>query len=189
MQDIKVKLINVVYEINRITSESKMKLFGFCLVLSWIYAISSQFCIPLPFNLVPFTLQGITFLFCAWLLGKIAVYAYILYLAQGLIGAPFFSHFGSGLTHLFGPTGGYLVGFLFAMIFMAATNNFLPKSKFVLLCKYWIGSVMFFAFGLLRLAFFVPVQKILIVGFYPFFVGDFVIKAIIMLLLATRFKK
>ncbi|KKQ33366.1 MAG: BioY protein [candidate division TM6 bacterium GW2011_GWF2_37_49] len=189
MQDLKVKLINLVYEINRVTSESWIKLFGFCLALSWIYAASSQCCIPLPFNPVPFTLQSIAFLFCAWLFGKMAVYAYIIYLLQGLVGAPFFAHFGSGPAHLLGPTGGYLIGFLVAMIFMATTRNFMRKSNFMLLCKYWTGSLIVFAFGLLRLACFVPVQKILMIGFYPFFVGDFVIKAIIMLLLATRFKK
>lgn len=189
MQNIKIRLMNLIYEVKRVTGKSKIAMFGFCLALSWVYALSSQCCIPLPFNPVPLTMQGITFLFCAWLLGKPAVFSYILYLLQGLAGAPFFSHFGSGLVHLLGPTGGYLVGFLFAMIFVAATKNFAPNSKFILLSKYWIGMLICFAFGLARLYFFVPAHKVLIIGFYPFFIVDFVIKAIIMLLLTTRFKR
>jgi biotin transport system substrate-specific component len=179
MENIKIKLIQ----------KSLTYPLGFCLILSWVYAVASQCCIPLPFNPIPLTMQSITLIFCAWLFGKTAVHAYCLYLLQGLIGLPFFSHFGSGITHLLGPTGGYLVGFFFAMIFMSATKNILGHSNLALFVKYCLACLIYYLFGLAQLALFVPAEKILIIGFYPFFISDFGIKAFFMLFLASRFKR
>ena len=81
------------------------------LMLSWLYALSANILIPLPFNPVPITLQTITLFCCAHLFGWPALQAYIIYILQGACGAPFFSHGGFGLAHLLGPTGGYIIGF------------------------------------------------------------------------------
>lgn len=40
-----------------------------------------------------------------------------LYLVTGFLGLPVFSNQGSGIEHFFGPTGGYLLGFLLAAVF------------------------------------------------------------------------
>ena len=69
--------------------------------------------ITVPFA-VPFTMQ--TFgVFAALLLlgGRDGTLAVGLYLLLGLLGLPVFSGFRGGPGHLLGPTGGYLVGFLF----------------------------------------------------------------------------
>lgn len=159
----------------------------FCLCLSWFYALCSQCLIPLPLNLVPATLQSVMFLFCAWLFGYTAVNAYIMYLVQGLSGMPFFSRFGSGLVHLLGPTGGYLIGFGVAMLVMVVIRDFKPVSKIWLLLSYWFCCILYYMFGLLQLSCFVPSNKLLALGLYPFILGDFVIKAIFILILTTVF--
>ena len=69
--------------------------------------------ITIPFA-VPFTMQ--TFgVFAALLLlgGRDGTLAIGLYLLLGIVGLPVFSGFRGGLGHLVGPTGGYIVGFLF----------------------------------------------------------------------------
>lgn len=161
----------------------------FYLCLSWFYALCSQCFIPLPFNLVPVTLQSVMFLFCAWLFGYTAVSAYLMYLVQGLFGAPFFSRFGSGLIHLLGPTGGYLIGWAFAMVMMVLLRDFKPASKIWLLLSYWFCCILYYVFGLLQLSWFVPSNKVLALGLYPFILGDFVIKAIFILILTTVFQR
>jgi biotin transport system substrate-specific component len=128
------------------------------------------------------------FLFCAWLFGYKAVNAYFMYLVQGLSGAPFFSRFGSGAVHLLGPTGGYLIGFAFAMFMMVLARDFKRASKIWLLISYWFCCILYYVFGLLQLACFVPSNKILALGLYPFILDDFVIKAILLLLLTTVFQ-
>ena len=69
--------------------------------------------LTVPFT-VPFTMQ--TFgVFAALLLlgGGDGTAAIGLYLLLGCVGLPVFSGFRGGPGHLLGPTGGYLVGFLF----------------------------------------------------------------------------
>jgi hypothetical protein len=68
--------------------------------------------IPLPFTPVPIT--GQTFgvmLVGAGFGARLGFLALLLYLLEGLLGLPFFSGGGSGLSHLAGATGGYLLAF------------------------------------------------------------------------------
>jgi len=69
--------------------------------------------ITVPFT-VPFTMQtfGVFAALCL-LGGGDGTIAVGLYLLLGLVGLPVFSGFQGGPGHLLGPTGGYLIGFLF----------------------------------------------------------------------------
>ncbi len=74
-------------------------------------AIFSQFSIPLG----PIPLTGQTFavgLTATILKPKDAFQAVFIYLLMGVIGLPVFAEFHSGISVLFGATGGFLVGFL-----------------------------------------------------------------------------
>ena len=80
--------------------------------------------IKIPIPPVPITLQ---FLFCAFagvLLGsRLGIYSQLLYLAIGLSGVPIFTK-GGGLSYVFQPTFGYLIGFvLCAFIIGKLTEN------------------------------------------------------------------
>lgn len=72
--------------------------------------------ITIPF-MVPFTMQTFA-VFCSLLLlgGKRGTAAIGLYLFMGVIGLPVFAGFRGGIAHLIGPTGGYVIGFLFSGI-------------------------------------------------------------------------
>ena len=63
---------------------------------------------------VPFTLQLLgVFLSVRLLGGRNGTIAVAVYILLGSVGAPVFSGFGAGAGVLIGPTGGYIVGFLF----------------------------------------------------------------------------
>ena len=68
-----------------------------------------------PFWPVPITMQTFAVLLIGmaygWKLGSATVLAY---LAQGLAGLPVFTNPGAGPAYMFGPTAGYLVGFVLA---------------------------------------------------------------------------
>ena len=71
--------------------------------------------IPLPFTPVPITLQTYFALLAGLTLGSTAGVASIcLYLVLGTAGMPLFTGSASGPVALFGPTGGYLLGFVTA---------------------------------------------------------------------------
>jgi len=76
--------------------------------------------VSIPIGTVPFTLQVLFVLLAGMLLGpRLAVLSVLAYLALGLV-APVYAGGTSGLGVLFGPTGGYLWGFVLAALVTGA---------------------------------------------------------------------
>ena len=88
---------------------------AFSLVFAALMAVSANAFIYLPFTPVPVTLQVLTVIFSAIILGgKWAMDSQVTYIAMGLAGMPVFAGFMSGPAALMGPTGGYIMGFVLA---------------------------------------------------------------------------
>ncbi|MBO4217260.1 MAG: biotin transporter BioY, partial [Clostridia bacterium] len=86
------------------------KSIAYIAVAAVIITVCSWLTVPFA---VPFTMQ--TFAVFAVLMilgGKTGTAAIGLYVALGLLGVPVFSGFSGGFSHVIGPTGGYIVGFL-----------------------------------------------------------------------------
>lgn len=87
---------------------------------AWIY-------IPMT---IPFTMQTFAvFLAMLVLGGKKGTIVILIYLLSGLIGLPVFSGGAAGPAVLFGPTGGYMTGWIFMGLIYYAGEHF--TSKFV----------------------------------------------------------
>ncbi len=81
-----------------------------------VLAVLSQLAIPMP-GAVPLTLQTFGVALCAYVLGwKLGTLSYLVYFLLGLAGVPVFSNFTGGIGKLFGPTGGFLIGFFLLSI-------------------------------------------------------------------------
>ncbi|OTN75267.1 hypothetical protein A5886_000337 [Enterococcus sp. 8G7_MSG3316] len=110
-----------------------------------IIAGLSQLTIPL--GLIPLTGQtfavGLAVTFLGMRTGTMAI---IIYLLLGLIGLPVFAGFTSGIGILLGPTGGYLVGFIFNGLLTGAMMSYKPTN-------YWWGIIANIAGALATLAF------------------------------------
>ncbi len=92
----------------------------FCAVI----AACAQIVLPMPAG-VPMTLQILAVALCGYCLKwKYALAAVGIYLLLGGIGLPVFSGFGGGFGWLFGPSGGFLMGFL-----LVAVGCGLPMKK------------------------------------------------------------
>jgi len=81
---------------------------------SLLVALCARVTVPLPFTPVPLTLQNFGVLAVGLLLGSRRGFAALsLYLAEGAFGLPVFSPaiLGSGITHILGPTGGFLMAY------------------------------------------------------------------------------
>ncbi|MBR4538555.1 MAG: biotin transporter BioY [Clostridia bacterium] len=88
----------------------------FCALFTALIAVLSQ--LQLPIGPVPVSLATLGVMLCGlllgWRFGALALGAYIL---LGAVGVPVFAGFQGGVGRLAGPTGGYIVGYLFyAMI-------------------------------------------------------------------------
>jgi biotin transport system substrate-specific component len=78
---------------------------------SLFVALCARVTVPLPFTPVPLTLQNFGVLAVGLLLGSRRGFAALaLYLAEGAAGLPVFS-MGSGIGHILGPTGGFLMAY------------------------------------------------------------------------------
>jgi biotin transporter BioY len=77
---------------------------------SLLTALAAQ--IVIPIGPVPITGSTFAVLLTGALLGsRLGAMSLIIYLVEGAAGLPFFYGGSSGIAHIFGPTGGYLVAF------------------------------------------------------------------------------
>ena len=77
---------------------------------SWLIAVAAQ--ISVPMIPVPMTLQTLAILFVGFSLGaRLGAAALVAYLAQGAMGLPVFANGMNGIA-FFGPTAGFLIGFV-----------------------------------------------------------------------------
>jgi biotin transporter BioY len=143
--------------------------FGFTLLT----AISAK--IKIEIGPVPITGQTFAVLLSGALLGsRRGVLSQIFYLLGGLAGIPWFAR-GGGISYLMSPTFGYIIGFVLASFFVGflCERGFDRKIEAAILAML-VGNVLIYFPGLLWLARFVGFEKVLLIGFYPFIVGDII---------------
>ena len=100
---------------------------------------------------VPFTLQTFAvFLIADLFTLKISMWSMMVYLLLGLMGFPAFSGMKGGISVLMGPTGGYIIGFVFSVLFVEKLKKpdslmglFIPDLIGLFIC-YLFGSLWFF---------------------------------------------
>ena len=139
-------------------------------------ALAAQVKIDLSFTPVPITGQTFAVILVGASLGALLGLASLgLYLFVGALGAPIYADGQHGWDVLTGPTGGYIIGFVFA----ACLTGFLAQ-------KHWdrrfssavaamlTGNVVIYLFGLPWLAAKsdTGLEGTLEAGLYPFVVGD-----------------
>jgi biotin transport system substrate-specific component len=158
------------------SNRSLLRHFALVLGLSWLYAICAQVALWLPCLPVPIYLHPLPLFVTAYFFGWVAVQAYFLYLVQGAVGLPFFAGMHAGFMRLLGPTGGYLLGFLVAMVLFVFLRRLKNLAWYELVATSWLASLVYFACGLWRLSCFVPTQDLLAAGLLPFLFGDLILK-------------
>lgn len=116
---------------------------------SFFVALCARIYIPLPGTPVPLTVQNLGVLLVGLALGSRRGFgALALYLAEGAAGMPVFSAGLSGLAHIVGPTGGYLIAYPFVAaltgyIFERGKPTF-SRAAFASLA----GEILLFTFGI-----------------------------------------
>jgi biotin transport system substrate-specific component len=139
-----------------------------------LVGVAAQVVVPLPFTPVPMTLQPLAVLVVGALLGPAAgVSALLLYIALGALGFPVFAAGGSGVLHLIGPTGGYLLAFPVAAGITGAMVRSAPSSVLRVLLACAIGMVIIHVGGVAQLALLGGDPGTAFrIGFVPFLTGD-----------------
>jgi biotin transport system substrate-specific component len=154
--------------------------------LACITGIMAQIVIPLPWTPVPITAQTFAVLMAGVVLGRWwGGVSQAMYLLVGLAGVPWFAGFTGGYSILLGATGGYLIGFILAALFLGYfidqyvnSRNFRPMLVLMLLANF----IIIYIPGLLGLGLWLYLVKgsypsiltLLSLGLLPFLLGDLV---------------
>ncbi len=188
--------VNMRYRLFRSRSQARVisKLL-LALGMAVLTGLAAQIRIPLPWSPVPITGQTFAVLLAGVLLGSWwGGMSMALYLGLGVLGIPWFAGWGSGLGHLAGPTGGYIIGFIFASLFVGymADRYVRARSFLSMLALMLIANFLFiYGLGLIQLGLWLSLVKgsavtlsgLLYMGLIPFIAGD-ITKAVLAAALA-----
>ena len=96
------------------TKKMSTRQMTFIALMTAVTCILGPLSIPLPFSPVPISFTNLAIYLSLYVLGlNGATISYLVYLLIGMVGVPVFSGFSGGFGKLAGPTGGYLIGFIF----------------------------------------------------------------------------
>lgn len=142
-------------------------------LFSIVIALFSKIAIFLPFTPVPLLLQNTICLSMGILLGKrMGALSVFFFLIEGMLGFPVFAAGGASIAYMFGPTGGYLIGYLVGAYFTGAIYE-QKKDKMGAFLALGVGSVVIYLMGFARLSLIIGGQKAFLLGVLPFVLTDF----------------
>ncbi len=160
-------------------------------VLLGIFSLVS---IPIPFDLVPITLQVLGVFLIAALLGPYyGTLSCLIYLMFGTVGLPVFHGGTSGIPIILGPTGGYLVSFPIATLLGGSISRTVSKTRKMDLVRvatgFVISLVIIYTLGTIWLMEYLHLTLIqaAVLGTIPF-IGFDVLKAIVAAPIAVRLR-
>lgn len=138
--------------------------------------------VAVPLWPVPITGQTLAVLLAGGMLGAVrGSLAMVAYAVLGIIGVPWFSDASGGWSVLAGPTGGYIIGFIFAAALTGWLAQLRWDRKFLKgLLAFGVGSAVVFLVGLpwLAVSLSLTFEQTLQSGLYPFIIGGLVKAAI-----------
>jgi len=156
--------------------------------------ISAGAFMAIPVGPVPIVLQNMFVLLAGALLGwRWGSASVLVYLLAGAVGFPVFSAGRGGIAHLFGPTGGYLLSYIPAVVmvgivsakFAASAVGNTRKAAVGDALGMILGSVIVYGIGVpwLKVITGISWGKAVIAGMLPFLTGD-ILKIIVAVYIA-----
>ena len=183
--EIAARVSRAKYDIFRWRYElSVPKKLALALGMACLIGLVAQIRIIIPWSPVPVTGQTFAVLLAGVLLGRwwggasLAIYA-----GLGAAGVPWFAGLSSGLGYLTGPTGGYIIGFILAALFLGHLTDIYIRSRSflsMLVLMLLANFILIYVPGLLQLGLWLNLVKgetvafttLLGMGALPFVAGD-----------------
>ncbi len=148
--------------------------------------------LSIPIGPVPISLTNLAIYITMYVIGtKRGTVSYLIYLLIGLAGVPVFSGFTSGPGKLMGPTGGYLIGFIFMAFVTGLFTDRFYKKRVICIAGMFIATLIPYILGTAWLAYSAKMTfaAALAVGVTPFIIEDLlkmVVSAMVGPVLKTR---
>jgi biotin transport system substrate-specific component len=152
--------------------------------IACLTGLVAQTRVLLPWSPVPVTGQTFAVLLAGVLLGRWwAGTSMAIYAGLGAAGVPWFAGWGGGLAYLAGPTGGYIIGFVLAALFLGHfTDTYVRSRSFLSMLALMLVAnfILIYVPGLVQLGLWLNLVKgepasltvLLGMGAIPFIAGD-----------------
>ena len=185
-----MKQNTLISNIVKIEAKEKETFKNILLVLGGVafLSIMSQVLIPLPYTPVPISLGTFGVTLMALLYGrKLGTATILSYVAAGSLGAP--TSAGGKAGSLFSPTGGYILGYIIAVVILGyLADKGVTKSYVKTILSLLLSSAIILTLGALVLSLFMPGKNAFMIGVLPFLPGDALKSTTVTLLLPTLWK-
>lgn len=159
-------------------------------LMAAVTCILGPLTIIIPISPIPISFTNLAIYLTVILLGgKKGTICYLVYLLIGFVGLPVFSNFTSGPAKLLGPTGGYLIGFIFMAMISGFFVDKFPGKIYMYILGMVLGTIVTYALGTAWLAYQANMTFVqaLFAGVIPYIIGD-IVKIIIATVLGSTIK-
>jgi biotin transport system substrate-specific component len=129
----------------------------------------------IPIGPVPIVLQNMFVFLAGLLLGsRWGAASVAVYLLAGIVGLPVFAGGTGGIGRIFGPTGGFLLGYLPVVFLIGRLTERRPASMYRDIAALAAGALLLYVCGApwIKLVTGMPFDKALALGVLPFLPGD-----------------
>ncbi len=153
-------------------------------LMAGVMCILGPLSLALPVSPVPISLGSMGVALAAFLLGwKRGTLSVLIYLLLGAVGMPVFTGFSGGIGKVLGPTGGYMLGYLFLALILGFCADRWPGKLWMQIGGAVLGTFVLYLFGTLWLAYqgHMGFGAALAAGVLPFLPGDLAKMAIVFL--------
>lgn len=163
-------------------------------VLALIGVMTAVTCILGPFSIsigvVPIAFANLAIFLSVYVLGmKLGTISCVMYLIIGIAGLPVFTSFTGGPGKLLGPTGGYLIGYVFMALICGFFIDRWTSNKMLCLLGMILGQAVCDLLGTVWLAYQAGLTfgAALFTGVVPFIAGD-LLKMVLAIVFGSRLR-
>lgn len=160
----------------------------FIALMTAVICVISPFAVPI--GVVPVSFGILAIYFALYVLGmKRALVCVVLYLLLGFVGVPVFTGFSGGAAKVLGPTGGYMLGYIFLTLIAGFFIDKFSGKRLLEFSGMLLGTAVCYAFGTAWLMYqsHMTLQQALWAGVIPFIPFD-LIKAAIAVFLGAKLR-
>ena len=146
-------------------------------LMTAVICILGPWALNIPISPVPISLCSMGIYFVLSVLGiKLGTISVLLYVLLGAVGLPVFSNFSGGFGKLMGPTGGYIIGYLFLALICGFFIRKFQDRLLLHVLGFVLGTIVLYAFGTLwlKIQTGMTFPAALMAGVIPYIPGDIV---------------
>lgn len=160
-------------------------------LMAAVICLLGPLALNIPVSPVPISLGFLAIYLVVSVVGmKLGTASVIIYILLGLAGVPVFTNFTGGPAKLLGPTGGYIIGYIFMALICGFFADKFSKKMPLYFLGMILGTAVCYLFGTVWLGYQMDMTftQALAAGVIPYIPGD-LLKLIIAMAVGTQVRK